>query len=391
MSICVTCFTIFYYNRCLKIYYSYTLLYDLRRQRPPLYDIRYTILQISHVHTIWEKELSRQKAEVLEAISSFHDGTWICSDGALSFSITTDVAAGITAKRRSVPYTTSSSLLSSSSTNPIRMMETFSWNVQNPTLTNDESCCAAVRTVPWGQSVDVDSVDSSYSLDGMCTLPASSSTLLPPSVISGWDPTHCVFFMEKNLALSNHERIRIFILYEHDGSMSSSQPTGAGPVCCKLARVVLCQEHRKEETTYASSLSTEPNHILEPVSLLTLSLGPWLGDVVVRDRPITPHSADDGFAEWMLGVSKVAMKFDYDLDSTIKKYLEHGRSLGVSVHPQVPLFSRGIMNEKGMSRRIQPRERILYIDYDSGADAAFLIGSIYIKVRLNNILSILKQ
>jgi hypothetical protein len=98
--------------------------------------------------------------------------------------------------------------------------------------------------------------------------------------------------------------------------------------------------------------------------------------LIVRDR-LSPQS---GFAEWMLGVQKVAMRFEYDFESSVKLYWDYGRSLGVSVHSNMPLFSKGIIDENGMSRRINARERILYIDYDSGVYAAFLVGSVYVKV-----------
>jgi len=345
-----------------------------------------------------EDELSRQKAEVLESLSDYHDGTWICRDGALSFSISTDVAAGITAKRISVPYTTSVSLRMGASdiheTSNIRWIETFSWNTTtNPVSSShredssSSSCCVAIRTVPCGNAVDVDSVDSSYSLDIFFPYSPSSFKPLLPDIISGQnESTHCIFLIEKVLALSDLERIRVFLLYHKDEYMMNpaqrSSTSEEEEVNCKLERVVLCQESRIDIDS-TMSITEKPNdaiHILEPVSIFTLSLGPWLGDLVVRDQ--SSLSKDSmGFAKWRMGVQKVAMRFEYDFEDTVKNYIDYGRALGISAQANIPIFSKGFINENAMSRRIPPRERIMYIDYDSGSYAAFLMGSTYLKVR----------
>jgi hypothetical protein len=203
-------------------------------------------------------------------------------------------------------------------------------------------------------------------------------------VISGHTaPTDCVFFIEKALALSNQERIRVFILYERDEYMmnpSQSILKTGSEMNCKLTRVVLCHESQEDDSPFTMEQTKDPFHILEPVSMFTLSLGTWLGDLVVRDQSI--HSMNIGFAEWMMGVQKVAMKFEYDFESTVKNYIDYGRALGVSAHTQMPLYSKGMMNENAMSRRIPPRERVMYIDYDSGSYAAFLLGSVYVKVNI---------
>ena len=181
---------------------------------------------------------------------------------------------------------------------------------------------------------------------------------------------------------------------------------------------------RLERLTEAISKSSDGNdfgeRILCPISLMKLSLGPWLGDIIVRDKSFNdalPKSASDkkqrvsskkgfvrtppeklpsslekedtsdGFAEWILGVQKAAITFKWDIGENISQSMNLGKCLGCG--SEWPISSRGIIHsDDGMSRRIEPQERTLYIDYETGVYGGFIVGSAYLKAprffKLNN-------
>ena len=370
-----------------------------------------------------EDELRNQKAESIQSLSDYHDGTWICKDGATSFTISSDTAAGIIQKSTSSPYQTSVNIRFSKG--GLKMVETFSWQEQELTT-------AVTRSVPLiGPSIDVDAVDASYSID---------QTLMDlPSTISGTDSI-VKFGIEHVLSIQDNVRVRAFCFYGMDDRLSRIVLTNEERQ--QSLKSLLLQDEDEEMSNNIEQLfsskkkenqmekikqilnnnnndpdknnDTLKNH---PITLFGLSLGPWLGDSVIRDQSLfhtkqnksnnnnnnkggfgssskptnlsknnnndessSSNQPLDGFAEWTLGVQKVAMLYKWDFDETIRQVNELGRSMGPSYCSTLPKSSMGIINEKLMSRRIPKEDRMLYIDYDMGAYAGFTLGSIYLKV-----------
>jgi len=197
-------------------------------------------------------EIMAQKGEAYNAISSFHETStsqtqsdqvssllagldtmgldggsdeevkadyWECADGAITYSVSMDPAAGIKKGRISKPYKSSvridmGELMSNNKKEKgLRLVESMQF---------DQSTLPFVRSISLGANVDVDSVDSSYSLDAMLMLPSASATededytplpLLPSSLLNGIDPSAVEFVVEHTLAVSELERSRCFLLY----------------------------------------------------------------------------------------------------------------------------------------------------------------------------------
>jgi len=197
-------------------------------------------------------EIMTQKGEAYNALSSFHETStsqtqsdqvssllagldtmgldggsdeevkadyWECADGAITYSVSMDPAAGIKKGRISKPYKSSvridmGELMSNNKKEKgLRLVESMQF---------DQSTLPFVRSISLGANVDVDSVDSSYSLDAMLMLPSASATededytplpLLPSSLLNGIDPSAVEFVVEHTLAVSELERSRCFLLY----------------------------------------------------------------------------------------------------------------------------------------------------------------------------------
>lgn len=195
-------------------------------------------------------ELNTQKAEAYNALSSFHetstsqtqtdqmssllagldtmglDGSsdeevkadyWECVDGAITYAVPMDPAGGLKKGRISKPYKSSvkidmGELMSNNQKEKgLRLVESIQF---------DQSTLPFVRSISLGENVDVDSVDSSYSLDDM--LPSASNTededyaplpLLPTQLLNGIGPTSVEFVVGHTLAVSELERSRCFLLY----------------------------------------------------------------------------------------------------------------------------------------------------------------------------------
>ena len=384
--------------------------------------------------SISPEELSKQKGEALQSLSDFHDGTW--SGSATSFSITSDAAAGVTRRKFSVPYRTSvSTRFGFGDDEGLKMTETFTWSDDANDNNNggDDSSkgeeggfCVATRSAQLGSSMDVDAVDGSYSTD--------VALLDLPSAITGSQALP-KFAIENCIAVSDDERVRIFLLYgmddllsrvvicdekrvqdsDGDGNVGSDSDAGdkmsksdsRGPVTIESSmdeRIQRLQEafaSSKSDGSGRSTSSEASENEKYDIDLFGLSLGVWLGDTIVRDqgalsdnssssskgfgspRPSMSKSKKkefgDGFAEWSMGVQKVSMVFKYDFEETVRQVMVFGRSLGVSTGA-VPLSSMGTVNDELMSRRLPPEERMLYIDYDMSRYAAFIVGEKYIKV-----------
>lgn len=234
-------------------------------------------------------ELMAQKAEAYNALSSFHETStsqtqsdqmssllagldtmgldgdsdeevkadyWECEDGAITYAVSMDPAAGIKKGRISKPYKSSvkidmGELMSNNkSEKGLRLVESIQF---------DKSSLPFVRSIPLGANVDVDPVDSSYSLDDM--LPSASTTedevvaplpLLPPSLLNGIDPTAVEFVVEHTLAVSELERSRCFLLYgsindENDNTSDNAPAMEDDDFAILAARTAAENAKRKRE------------------------------------------------------------------------------------------------------------------------------------------------
>ena len=391
------------------------------------------------------EESSKQKGEALQALADFNDGVW--SGVATSFSITSDAAAGVSRRKFSAPYKTSVSTRFGfgAGDEGLKVVETFTWEEEPSNGSdgsdtgetsssdgdNDNGFCVASRSILLGNSVDCDAEDGSYSTD--------VALLDLPSAISG-SKGLTKFAIENCMAISDEERIRVFLLYGIDDLLS---------------RVVICDETRVEEEkdgasresidigdqspsfdvrnpiTASTSIDERMERLQEAfaaskqggvggddsaatqyerysMDLYGMSIGAWLGDTVVRDMGTggSSNSANSGsskgfgspqsrpqkkkqkksdvgdfgsgFAEWNLGVQKVSLVFKWDFEETVRQVLHFGRSIGSSTGP-VPTSSMGTVNDELMSRRLPKEERMTYIDYDMSRYAGFIVGEKYIK------------
>jgi len=414
------------------------------------------------------EELQQQKSEALKSLSSFHDGKWINSSGALSFSVTSDVSAGITNKIRSSSYQTSVSTRlgfsadeNNSNKDILKLVETLSWK-QNSSKKDDESNISTDenntffgRSCFLGNDMDIDSVDGSYSLHSSIAsktaldgdiqkndnddddeeeedLTTSSFSCVLPKAITGIKSDIVSTVIEHCLVTSETERVRCFLLYSKNGLLGRSSGVDEDRLE-QLVRVVICHENKMVEgnndnlllelnsssggndlerlssaiyNSNMGNIESELEIVKSPMTMMTLSLGPWLGDSVIRDRSYNdalPKSSskqnfsvsskgfgapkkdsiqskqhNSGFGEWVMGVQKTVMQFKWDYGSNVRHVLDFGKSMG-SYCEGWPSSLSGTIYEERFSRRLKPEDRAMYIDYDMSAYCGFLCGSVYVK------------
>mmetsp|Transcript_3956 Transcript_3956/g.6043 ORF Transcript_3956/g.6043 Transcript_3956/m.6043 type:complete len:297 (+) Transcript_3956:878-1768(+) len=135
-----------------------------------------------------------------------------------------------------------------------------------------------------------------------------------------------------------------------------------------------------------------------PISIFGLVGGVWLGDCVNREhsRPLTSKGfgaaktkhrkffkagpgMNDGFAEWTTGVQKVAMTYQWDYGKSLRQKMSYGNAMGVACNLPVSSAGEIILNEMSETAKSLD-ERMIYIDFDVGSYAAFVIGSVLVKV-----------
>mmetsp|Transcript_2814 Transcript_2814/g.7394 ORF Transcript_2814/g.7394 Transcript_2814/m.7394 type:complete len:491 (-) Transcript_2814:670-2142(-) len=189
------------------------------------------------------EELRQQKAEALQSLADFNDGSW--SGRAISFSVTSDVAAGVTKRKILKQYTTSVSTQFGLGGDGLKMVETFQWD-------SDENggggTCISTRSTKLERSADIDAVDGSYSTD--------SSLLDLPSTLTGTSAL-VKFAIENSLAVNDHERSRCFLLYGMED---------------QLVRIVICDEFRVDgEGVDAKSLSSADSSVIGGGDFKTMS------------------------------------------------------------------------------------------------------------------------
>jgi hypothetical protein len=306
-----------------------------------------------------DDSVHEQVVEVLQSLSEFHEGRW--EGHAKSFKVTDDVAAGIVQRYTSAPYQVSTKLGLDVPNKDFTLSETWAWDDK----------ISSRKVSLQSSNVDVDVDDGSYSLDQ--TLPD-----LPLEIIGSTTPLP-QFLIEHCIAVSNDCRARCWAIYgvdqtlirvvvtqEHrvkqnldeestgttaNGSTSMSDMTtadllemqsdvdqlvekitgeGTSPSSSSKRssnRTNLSAEGRLQElakTTTNQEDNTDNGLSLHSASLLELSSGVWLGDIIIRDHPnvpITKEQRGQGFgtskkskpssrrsttdlAEWSIGVRK---------------------------------------------------------------------------------------
>jgi hypothetical protein len=349
----------------------------------------------------------------LRSITDFHEGVW--KGKAVSFAVTSDVAAGIVQRKASPTYTSTIRFGVNLQKRHFTMTEDFQW----------ESGELSTRKVSLTDShMDVDDVDGSYSLDA--TLPDFPATLIGTDKLQGFVIEHCI-------ATSDHTRSRCLAFYGVDQQLMrvvvadedriSNDSTIKDKMTGKLTPQDLMEmkgdvdrlvekltrnmngttsvstEDAYPQTSTKSMEQTTGTQPYEPhlVSLLELSSGVWLGDSVIRDLPqvpISPLQRGKGFgtsresatnevipfAGWSQGVQKVAWRWMWNFGEEIRQVNDFGKALGASIADALKSDLAGtVCVNEGLSRRIPKEERMVYIDW-TGDNVGFLVGSKSIQV-----------
>jgi len=160
----------------------------------------------------------------------------------------------------------------------------------------------------------------------------------------------------------------------------------------------------------AGSKNAETAQDLSPydISLLEVTNGVWLGDMVIRESPnvaaspttggpgkgfgqksassssAPPSSASDestrSLAEWDAGVQKIAWRWMWNFEEEIRQVVDAGKSLGSSMDDFMKKSLPGnVCVDESFSRRKPKDERMVYIDW--GQDSVgFLLGSFFVRL-----------
>ena len=371
-----------------------------------------------------------QAIEALKSLADFHDGQW--QGKTKSFTVTADTAAGILQRKDSSVYKTTVKLGLDVKNRDFTLQETLQWDDDNQ---------VALRKVSLQSSnVDVDAVDGSYSLDQ--TLPDLPADLVGTRKLAQFMIEHC-------LAVSDDCRARLWVLYGVDGSLfrvvvseeTRTKPTTGstsekeeeespqGLTAADLLEMESDVDRLVDKITSgpaSSSSSSSPSSssastpgdrlgqltdssssslndgeidlILHPASLLELSSGVWLGDIIIRDHPNVAINREQrgqgfgatktgsssrpstGFAEWSIGVQKIAWRWMWNFGQEIRQVNDIGKAMGAELVPGLasPLAGNVCVNE-GLSRRTPKPDRMVYIDWN-GEDVGFFVGYFSIQV-----------
>ena len=329
---------------------------------------------------------NRNAIDALRSLNDFHEGTW--KGKSTSFTITNDLASGVVQRKSLNAYMTTVKvgLDVDKKEAKYKLSETFEWESK-----------VSIRSLNLVNSnIDVDSVDGSYSLDSSCTtLPASligTGNLLP-------------FYIEHAIAINDNERIRCFILYGLEKSLS---------------RIVICEEERLDDkkkipfgndppinslsplpSPRPAHSSTLPSDVTTPqlarhsTNLLELSSGVWLGDAIVR----TPNSYEESrgfnpgrksskislkkksFANWSVGVQKLAIQWHWNFGETLRKDVNVGKPLGIGLDEGFTMPISGVVcTNESLSGRIPKDERLVFVDWSSSGSVWFLLNHVSIQV-----------
>ena len=365
-----------------------------------------------------------QAIEALKSMADFHDGQW--QGKTKSFTVTADTAAGILQRKDSSVYKTTVKLGLDVTNRDFTLQETLQWD--------DDNQVASRKVSLQSSNVDIDAVDGSYSLDQ--TLPDLPADLVGTSKLAQFMIEHC-------LAVSDDCRARCWALYGVDGSLirvvvseetrvkstatdqlvETDKDAPKGFTAADLLEMQSdvdrlvdkitgessstsssASEDRLGQLTdrIASSSSSSSNDgeidlTLHTTSLLELSSGVWLGDVIIRDHPNVATSREQrgqgfgapkkdssrpstGFAEWSVGVQKIAWRWMWNFGQEIRQVNDIGKAMGAELVPGLASSLAGnVCVNEGLSRRIPISDRMVYLDW-SGDDVGFLVGSFSIQL-----------
>lgn len=361
-----------------------------------------------------DDSVDEQALEALRSLADFHDGTW--QGQTRSFSVKADVAAGIVQRQDSPCYKTTVKLGLDVENRDFTLQETLQWN--------DDAQVASRKVSLQSSNVDVDAVDGSFSLDQ--TLPDLPADLVGTSKLAQFAVEHCV-------AVSDDCRARCWALYGVDGSLirvvvseetrvvtadtdqdSSSSSTPEGLTATDLLEMQSDADRLVDKITRGSSSSSSSPEdrlgqltdrtsspsdngatdlTLHPASLLEMSAGVWLGDIIIRDHPNVATSREQrgqgfgtsqdkessrpstGFAEWSVGVQKIAWRWMWNFGEEIRQVNDVGKSMGAELVPGLASSMAGnVCVNEGLSRRIPKADRMVYVDWNDD-DVGFLMGS----------------
>ena len=129
-----------------------------------------------------------------------------------------------------------------------------------------------------------------------------------------------------------------------------------------------------------------------------MSAGVWLGDVIIRDHPTVALSREQrgqgfgttskskserlstGFAEWSVGVQKIAWRWMWNFGEEIRQINDAGKAMGAELVPGLASSLAGtVCVNEGLSRRIPKEDRMVYVDWN-GDDVGFLVESFSIQL-----------
>jgi hypothetical protein len=320
---------------------------------------------LSSRYPFYLSETVNQSKDALRILVDFHEGLW--KGKATSFSITNDLSSGIRMKKVSNEYTTSIKVGLDLSKKDYTMTEIFAFS--------DQSRRREISLLD--ANTDVDVVDGSYSLD--VSLPD-----LPEEIIG--TPRLLQFGIEHCVAINDNARIRALAFYGIDQS---------------LARIVICHEERimvqKGFSIDATRADDPPGLVLTPVPIefLELTAGVWLGDVVLREpsyltdekakgfAPATknPRLQSKKFANWAIGVQKVAHQWKWNFEDSVQKLITVGKPLGINMCPEMSTSISGIVYQNEINTANIPREqRVIYFDWMGGELVGFIINNVSFQV-----------
>lgn len=377
-----------------------------------------------------------QTIEALQALADFHEGAW--EGQAKSFAVTADVAAGIVQRVDSPVYQTFTKLGLDVENRDFTMTETWQWNNGESDGDNESGTKVSSRQVSLQSgNVDVDAVDASYSLDQtLLTLPVD---LVGSSKLAQFGIEHCV-------AVSDNARAKCWALYGVDGSLmrivtslevrqqlqsktrssgtsntddssltaadllemqndvdrlvdkitGNGDPSSETLPLTPQERLEQLNQHLADDKAQGDAIDLS----LHPASLLELSAGVWLGDVIIRDHPQVPNTSKERgtgfgkdsssntkpvrsnrFGEWSVGVQKIAWRWMWNFGEEIRQVNDVGKAMGAELVSDLATSLAGnVCVNEGLSRRIPKNDRMVYVDWNGGNDVGFLVGSFAIQV-----------
>jgi hypothetical protein len=325
--------------------------------------------------------------EAMDSLQDFHVGQWQGS-GAVSFTISNDVAAGILDRVVSPPYTCNVNVISTKNSGPSAdVLISESYTLQQDITADERNSLGLSESVERNiilssSNFDIDSVDGSYSLDGP-SLPLQSILGLTTASSITDSP---FFGIEHCISVNDDARARCFLIYNTENE--------------QLCRVVVCHETRtRAENGEVSNISELSQY---NISLLELCSGIWLGDAVIRDlpvvkmSPISDASNNKGFGRvanvakgmnsngkaslcsWTLGVQKFSWRLVWNFDEEIRQVVELGRGMGAPLENALAYSNLvgSVCPTPGVSRRTPKSDRIVYMDWKDAV--GFVCGCVAI-------------